>query len=87
MGRRGVGHDNPTTPSGNGVVAYNLQRLDHLLGEAGYLETTERTISLFYPVMLRHSSSCCGLLTALEEALAPPQVVILRGSAENLTGW
>ena len=51
MGRRGVGHDNPTTPSGNGVVAYNLQRLDHLLGEARYLETAERTISLFYPVM------------------------------------
>ena len=80
------GHDN-STPSGNGVAAYSLQRLGHLIGETRYLKTAERTISLFYPVMLGHSSSCCSLLTALEEALAPPQVVILRGSAENLTGW
>ena len=87
MGRRGIGHDNSTTPSGNGVAAYSLQRLGRLIGETRYLKTAERTISLFYPVMLGHSSSCCSLLTALEEALAPPQVVILRGSAENLTGW
>ncbi len=80
------GHDN-SVPSGNGVAAYSLQRLGHLIGETRYLKTAERTISLFYPVIQRHSSSCCSLLTALEEALTPPQVVILRGSAENLTGW
>ena len=80
------GYDN-SIPSGNGVGAYSLQRLGHLIGETRYLKTAERTISLFYPVMLGHSSSCCSLLTALEEALVPPQVVILRGSAENLTGW
>ncbi len=79
------GHDS-SIPSGNGVAAYSLQRLGHLMGETRYL-AAERTISLFYPVMQRHSSSCCSLLTALEEALSPPQIVILRGPAENLTGW
>ena len=80
------GHDN-SIPAGNGVAAYSLQRLGHLIGEVRYLKTAERTISLFYPVIQRHSSACCSLLTALEEALVPPQVVILRGSAENLTVW
>ncbi len=80
------GHDN-ATPSGNGVAAYSLQRLGHLLGELRYLQTAERTLSLFYPTWSRHPSSCCSLLTVLEETLTPPQTVILRGEAADLAEW
>ncbi|SOD40526.1 thioredoxin domain-containing protein [Nitrosovibrio sp. Nv4] len=79
-------HDN-ATPSGNGVAAYALQRLGHLLGESRYLEAAERTLGLFYPTISRYTSSCCGLLAALEQSLTPRQVIILRGEAHALTEW
>ena len=80
------GHDN-VTPSGNGVAAYALQRLGHLLGEFRYLEAAERALGLFYPTVSRHASSYCSFLVALEQSLAPPQIVILRGQMQALTEW
>jgi uncharacterized protein YyaL (SSP411 family) len=78
-----TGHDN-ATPAGNGVAAYALQRLGHLLGESRYLDAAEKTLRLFWPE-IRHSPTGLGsLLGALEEALTPPDVVILRGPAEQL---
>jgi uncharacterized protein YyaL (SSP411 family) len=79
-------HDN-ATPAGNGVAAYTLQRLGHLLGEFRYLQAAERTLDLFYPAVSRYASSCCSLLAALEQSLAPPQIVILRGQAHALAEW
>ena len=84
--RHKPGHDN-ATPSGNGVAAYSLQRLGHLLGELRYLQTAERTLGLFYPTLFRHANSYCSLLTVLEETLTPPQTVILRGQTPDLTEW
>ena len=40
------GYDN-ATPSGNGVAAYALQRLGHLLGEFRYLEASMRCLRAF----------------------------------------
>lgn len=80
------GLDN-ATPSGNGVAAYALQRLGHLLGEFRYLQAAERALGLFYPTLSRYASTCCSLLVALEQSLAPPQIVILRGQAPALTEW
>jgi hypothetical protein len=80
------GHDN-ATPSGNGIAACALQRLGHILGESRYLQAAERTLALFYPTMLRYPSACCSLLTALEESLFPPQLVILRGQPQELKEW
>ncbi|HET7060655.1 MAG TPA: thioredoxin domain-containing protein [Nitrosospira sp.] len=79
-------HDN-AMPSGNGVAAYALQRLGHLLGESRYLEAAERSLKLFYSSLSRYSSSCCSLLGALEEWLEPPQTVILRGEGRALAEW
>ncbi len=80
------GHDN-ATPSGNGIAAYALQRLGHLLGEQRYLATAERVLQLFYPHIERHPSAFVSLCTALDEYLAPPQTVILRGDRTALTVW
>jgi uncharacterized protein YyaL (SSP411 family) len=75
------------TPSGNGVAAYALQRLGHLLGEFRYLQTAERALGLFYPTITRYAGSCCSLLVALEQSLSPPQTVILRGQTNALAQW
>jgi len=80
------GHDN-ATPSGVGIAAFALQRLGHLVGEPRYLEAAERTLKLFYPAMERQASGFVSLATALDEYLAPPQTVILRGDAEKTGEW
>ncbi len=80
------GHDN-ATPSSNGIAAIALQRLGHLIGEPRYIEAAERAIRLFYSAMQRQPSAFVSLLTALEEALTPTRVVILRGPAEALGEW
>ena len=76
-------HDN-AIPSGNGVAAYALQRLGHLLGEFRYLQTAERTLKVFYSTLSRYPGSCCSLLVALEQSLAPPQHGHSSGQAQAL---
>ncbi|OHC62398.1 MAG: thioredoxin [Rhodocyclales bacterium GWA2_65_19] len=80
------GHDN-ATPAGNGVAAFALQRLGHLLGDRRYLLAAEKTLSLFWPQMRRSPNGFCSLLLALEEALTPPDIIILRGPREPMKKW
>ena len=84
--RNKPGHDH-ATPSGNGIAAFALQRLGHMIGELRYIEAAERAIRLFYGAMQRQPSGFVSLLTALEEALTPPSVVVLRGEAPVLDEW
>jgi hypothetical protein len=79
-------HDG-ATPSGNGVAAYALQRLGHLIGETRYVETAERALKAFYPGAERNPSGHTSLSTALEEALSPPRIAVLRGPADEIAGW
>jgi uncharacterized protein YyaL (SSP411 family) len=81
-----TGHDGATA-SGNGVAAFTLQRLGHLVGETRLLSAAQRTVELYYEAMQRNPSSHTTLVTALEEALAPPRIVILRGSIEAMRSW
>jgi uncharacterized protein YyaL (SSP411 family) len=80
------GHDN-ATPAGNGIAAFALQRLGHLIGEARYLEAAERTLKLFYAPLERQPGAFVSLATALDEHLVPPQTVILRGEAGTMAEW
>jgi uncharacterized protein YyaL (SSP411 family) len=75
------------TPSGNGIAAFALQRLGHLIGEQRYLAAAERATKLFYPAMERQAGGFVSLATVLEEYLAPPQIVILRGDRAAVTDW
>ena len=79
-------HDN-ALPAGNGVAACALQRLGHLLGEVRYLEAARRALAAFMPQLQRQAGGCATLVMALEEALAPPAVVVLRGPAAELGEW
>ena len=75
------------TPAGNGVAAFALQRLGHLLGEPRYLDAAEKTLQLFWPDIRRSPGGFGSLLRALEEALTPPQTIILRGPADEMVNW
>lgn len=80
------GYDN-ATPSGNGVAAFALQRLGHVLGESRYLEASERCLRLFYPQLTQQPIAYPTLLSVLDEAQAPPRVILLRGPAAALGAW
>ena len=58
-----------------------------MIGEARYLEAAERALKLFYPAMERQPSGFVSLATALDEYLAPPQTVILRGDGKIVSEW
>ncbi len=84
--RNKSGYDN-ATPSGNGVAAVALQRLGHLAGETRYLSAVERTLKLFLSSMQYQASAMVNLVTALQEYLAPPRIIVLRGPEKELSGW
>jgi len=72
-------------PSGNGIAAFALQRLGHLLGEMRYLQAAERTLFAFSGTLKRNPAACPSLLIALQEWLNPPTLVVLRG--EQPQAW
>jgi len=76
-----------STPAGNGVAAYALGRLGHLLGETRYLEAVERTLKNAWPQLTQMPYAHGSLLLALEEHLYPAQTVVLRGQGQELTQW
>ncbi len=77
------GYDN-ATPSGNGVAAFALQRLGHLLGETRYLDASTRCLRLFQTPLSEQPVAYPTLLAVLNESLVPPRVIVLRGPAMAL---
>jgi uncharacterized protein YyaL (SSP411 family) len=80
------GHDN-ATPAGNGVAAFALNRLGHLTGESRLLDAAERTATAFHAAIRSSPAGYGTLLAALDEVLAPPRVVVLRGAAPDTRPW
>ena len=74
-------------PAGNGVAAAWLSRLGHLLGEPRYLEAAERTLGAGWAGLAEMPHAHGAMLTALEEHLDPPQIIVLRGRGESLERW
>jgi uncharacterized protein len=75
------------TPAGNGIAAFILQRFGHLLGEPRYLAAAERTLRAAWPALGRYPQSHVSLITALDELLNPPEIVIVRGEPGAIEGW
>jgi hypothetical protein len=80
------GHDH-ATPSGNAVAAWALGRLGALTGEARYARSAERTLKLFYPAMRDYPSGFAMMAIALDEHLALPKTLVLRGQHDALRTW
>jgi uncharacterized protein len=74
-------------PAGNGIAAFALQRLGHLLGETRYLDAARRTLELAGEAMARLPYAHASLLFALEEHLDPPETLIIRADPELLDDW
>ena len=66
-------------PSGNGVAAFALQRLGHLLGEPRYLDAAERSLRAAWQAISEYPHGHVTLVTALDEYLEPPEIVVIRG--------
>ena len=80
------GYDN-ATPSGNGVAAFALQRLGYLLGDTRYLDASARCLRVFQTQLTQQPIAYSTLLAVLEESLAPPRVILLRGPSASLGVW
>ncbi|MBX3695832.1 MAG: thioredoxin domain-containing protein [Steroidobacteraceae bacterium] len=75
------------TPSGNGVAATVLQRYGYLLGEPRWLAAAERTLRAGWSGVSRQPQAHTSMLTALEEYLAAPEIVLLRGEQAGIERW
>ena len=80
------GHDN-ATPSGNGVAAWALGRLAALTGKDRYARAAERTLELYFPPMRDYPAGFSAMALALEEAIVPPALLVLRGESQALADW
>jgi uncharacterized protein len=75
------------TPSGNAVGAWVLNRLSALTGEMRYAQAGRRTLELFYPAMREFPGGFAMMAIALDEALAQPKTLVLRGTGAALASW
>jgi hypothetical protein len=79
-------HDN-ATPAGNGIAAQALLTLGHWLDEPRYLAAAERTLRAFAAELSDRPAGVASLLIGLEDALAAPTMVLLRGDAATCVSW
>jgi uncharacterized protein YyaL (SSP411 family) len=73
-------------PAGNGIAARALIRAGYLLGEPRWLEAGERTLRAGWQAINRFPHGHMSLLEALAEYLDPPEIVIIRETADA-GGW
>ena len=80
------GHDQ-ATPSGNAVAAWALTRLTALTGEERYARAARRTLELFDAALREFPGGFATMAIALDEHLAQPKTLILRGRRDALEAW
>jgi hypothetical protein len=69
-------------PAGNGIAARVLIRAGYLLGETSWLKAAERTLRAAWLALNRFPHGHMSLLEALAEYLNPPEIVIIRETAD-----
>jgi uncharacterized protein YyaL (SSP411 family) len=74
-------------PSGNGIAAFALQRLGHVLGEQRYIDAAEKALRSAWKAMDEYPHGHVTLITALEEYLEPPEIIVIRGDDADITEW
>jgi len=74
-------------PSGAGIAAFALQRLGFLLGEVRYLDAAERTLGNAWQAIEQYPHAHVSLLTALEEYVDHPEIIIIRGADDEAMRW
>jgi uncharacterized protein len=74
-------------PAGNGIAARALLRAGYLLGETRWLEAAERTLRAAWLALNRFPHGHVSLIEALDEYLAAPEIVIIRGATAGAATW
>lgn len=74
-------------PSGNAIAVYALNRLGYLAGEQRYLDAAENCLKSAWTSINHSPVSHCALLTALNEYLSPPDIVIIRNHTSKQDDW
>jgi uncharacterized protein YyaL (SSP411 family) len=74
-------------PSGNGIAVLALQRLGHVLGEQRYIEAAETALRSAWKAMDEYPHGHVTLITALEEYLEPPEIIVVRGDSADIEEW
>ncbi len=74
-------------PPGNATATRALLGMGHLLGNTDYLDAAHNTLRWARAVMERIPSGHCSLLGGLEETVYEPELVILRGPANEAREW
>jgi hypothetical protein len=74
-------------PAGNGVAAFALHRLGHLLGDLRYTAAAERVLQAAMPTLQDYPHACGSLLNVLDEWETPAQMMVLRGDAAAMQAW
>ncbi len=69
-----------STPAGNAVAASALGRLGHLLGRQDCLDAAEGVLRWAGGLMERAPQGHAALCHALEDALTPPEMLLIRGA-------
>ena len=85
--QRSKSYSDDAIPSGNGIAAESLLLLGYLLAEPRYIDAAERCLKAAWSSINQAAISHCSLLEALDAYLEPPQVIILRGSADEVMNW
>ncbi len=76
-----------STPSGNGVAANVLTRLSHITGNERYQQAAEGVLKNVWQQIQQLPHAHCSLLEALADQLSPPELIIIRGTGNELTQW
>ena len=74
-------------PAGNGIAAYALNRLGHLIGEQRYIDAAENTLYYAWRSITEVPYAHGALLFALDEHLNPSPLLIIRGEEQELDKW
>ena len=74
-------------PAGNAVAAKALGRLGYLLGETRYIEASQRCMAAGSGLIAQAPVAHCGMLTALQEQLELPRIIVVRGEGRALEAW
>ena len=81
----------PTTdeamPPGNGVLARVLRTLGNLMSNERYVEAAERTLKWAAGQMQQAPAGLCSMLSALEDHIYAPELVLISGPADQLQAW
>jgi uncharacterized protein YyaL (SSP411 family) len=74
-------------PAGNGIAAFTLQRLGHLLGEPRWLDAAAGTLRVAAASIERLPYAHASLIAALDEYLEPGEQIVIRANEPELGRW